>query len=1015
MDRQSSRSRFAVAFALVALAATAGQTQQDARILRLPASSEPGAALTPRAGGEGCDIEPNDGTFENAVGFLGTQKAANIAQRFPLPPAAAGSEWYLDDVCLTLTRDGSAGPSSFTFVVFRDEGGLPGDVLTLSTVEATLPAAPTATLCAEDFSYSLLGIDTIHVGLSWDPSQQNVFLTMDRNPATPAQVVSARSSAVGPEVLSGWSPITGIDPGFRAAGIGITLFASTPAWVTTPIASPSGAASTVEGVGDEGAIAVSLDAGAPGPTPRLDFASATLLGGIARQIHGGSDLLAITVFQDAAANRAFFSLHAPADDPASGQLTKITKLLDGVRFVGDEILPWPEGPDQFFFTLVDNPRHLLLGLLDVPAPGVPGPVEIDWHSSVDGSTASGGSEDPEPAVRADAAILDAAKAACMAIANTSFNLVLACKEVGDAFFHVVLAIGGSNIVSGSSGGLGPLLVNVPVRGEADTCALFSQVPGAGNPTPIQLRSVCGRPWSGASNVLFSDSLLPFGRRADTITYDAAQATHELGLASLPPQSDRPHDVLLFWQGDGNINVGCLDYDEAGQRLDLAGQDVIGATAGGRAVDWWAIPAGSPLDPAVIVTYPTPADVPWYRIIRRTPGTPCDWQVVYSGAVPGIKPGGLVPLASHHPGGIDSLFADGSIRWFKETRSDWALFAQLTSSSQAQTRAVVAGPALAHLERRTPRPCARGESVHCLGDGRFEVAVDWRTQDLQTGSAKRVDLTGDSGLFYFFNPDNLELIAKVLDACGSPFLSHWVFTAGLTDVEYVLEAFDTATGRRRHYVNAQKTAAQPVQDTSAFKPCPALSELDPSLLASTDAERGGRGSDLPAGVRRFSEPEAWTLPAWARDALAMRRVESGAKPVAAPVTSPTASRSNGPRPRLGDCTPGPQALCLSGGRFRVEAAWMTKDGAAGEGNTIPLTADTGAFWFFNSENVEILVKVLDACSTPFDSFWVFAAGLTNVEVTLTITDTETGMVKTYDNPLDRAFQPVQDTSAFLTCP
>ena len=49
------------------------------------------------------------------------------------------------------------------------------------------------------------------------------------------------------------------------------------------------------------------------------------------------------------------------------------------------------------------------------------------------------------------------------------------------------------------------------------------------------------------------------------------------------------------------------------------------------------------------------------------------------------------------------------------------------------------------------------------------------------------------------------------------------------------------------------------------------------------------------------------------------------------------------------------------------------------------------------------------------YWVFAAGLTNVEVTLTVRDTQSGSEKTYFNPLGTAFQPVQDTSAFETCP
>ena len=48
------------------------------------------------------------------------------------------------------------------------------------------------------------------------------------------------------------------------------------------------------------------------------------------------------------------------------------------------------------------------------------------------------------------------------------------------------------------------------------------------------------------------------------------------------------------------------------------------------------------------------------------------------------------------------------------------------------------------------------------------------------------------------------------------------------------------------------------------------------------------------------------------------------------------------------------------------------------------------------------------------YWVFAGGLTNVNVVMTITDTQTGAVRTYTNPQVTAFQPIQDTSAF-PCP
>ena len=79
----------------------------------------------------------------------------------------------------------------------------------------------------------------------------------------------------------------------------------------------------------------------------------------------------------------------------------------------------------------------------------------------------------------------------------------------------------------------------------------------------------------------------------------------------------------------------------------------------------------------------------------------------------------------------------------------------------------------------------------------------------------------------------------------------------------------------------------------------------------------------------------------------------------------------------------------------------------------LTPDTGYFWFFNPANIEVVVKVLDACSVD-GYFWVFGGGLTNLGVQLTVTDTLTGVTKTYDNTEGPAFQPIQDTR-FEACP
>jgi hypothetical protein len=62
---------------------------------------------------------------------------------------------------------------------------------------------------------------------------------------------------------------------------------------------------------------------------------------------------------------------------------------------------------------------------------------------------------------------------------------------------------------------------------------------------------------------------------------------------------------------------------------------------------------------------------------------------------------------------------------------------------------------------------------------------------------------------------------------------------------------------------------------------------------------------------------------------------------------------------------------------------------------------------------MVVKAVAGCPLN-DRYWVFAGGLTNVNVVMTVTDTQTGAVKTYINPQGTAFAPIQDTSAF-TCP
>ncbi|MDQ6894906.1 MAG: hypothetical protein M3167_19805 [Acidobacteriota bacterium] len=110
-----------------------------------------------------------------------------------------------------------------------------------------------------------------------------------------------------------------------------------------------------------------------------------------------------------------------------------------------------------------------------------------------------------------------------------------------------------------------------------------------------------------------------------------------------------------------------------------------------------------------------------------------------------------------------------------------------------------------------------------------------------------------------------------------------------------------------------------------------------------------------------------------------------------------------------CAPTATRLCLNGGRFAAEVSWRDFQGNTGSGHPVSLTGDTGYFWFFSSTNVELVVKVLDGRGIN-SSFWVFYGALSNVEYSMTVTDTLTGIVKTYANPSGN-LGSVADTSAF----
>lgn len=112
----------------------------------------------------------------------------------------------------------------------------------------------------------------------------------------------------------------------------------------------------------------------------------------------------------------------------------------------------------------------------------------------------------------------------------------------------------------------------------------------------------------------------------------------------------------------------------------------------------------------------------------------------------------------------------------------------------------------------------------------------------------------------------------------------------------------------------------------------------------------------------------------------------------------------------------QTLCLNeGDRFKVQVSFRTQQGDTGRGQIIPLNRDSGLFTFFDPNNAEILIKVLNSCPLAINKYWVFFAGTTNQQFTLTVTDTEADVVTYYEDPLGEVAETVLDIRAFDTCP
>ena len=152
------------------------------------------------------------------------------------------------------------------------------------------------------------------------------------------------------------------------------------------------------------------------------------------------------------------------------------------------------------------------------------------------------------------------------------------------------------------------------------------------------------------------------------------------------------------------------------------------------------------------------------------------------------------------------------------RGGEAAFVNSSWTQSSFEQICAAGQHLICLEDTPPTSLCRADAnTLCLGpDDRFAVRIEWETAQ-ESGMGQAVDIgRRDSGLFTFFDPNNLEMLVKVIEGCA--ITDHfWVFYGATTDVGFRLTVTDTLTEVERVYTNPLGMSAESIKDLTAF-PC-----------------------------------------------------------------------------------------------------------------------------------------------------------------------------------------------------
>ena len=157
---------------------------------------------------------------------------------------------------------------------------------------------------------------------------------------------------------------------------------------------------------------------------------------------------------------------------------------------------------------------------------------------------------------------------------------------------------------------------------------------------------------------------------------------------------------------------------------------------------------------------------------------------------------------------------------------------------------------------TRQSCIPSDTVLCVdnlpGDQRFQVTASYHTAQAGglSGTAQAVPLaplgTNHGGVFWFFSPDNPEMLVKVLNGCANT--DHfWVYISAGTNVAYTITVEDTFRANiAKTYTNPDLKPAVPIQDTLALASCH-------DCAVDSDCRTGLRCCPLPIQTRACLPP------------------------------------------------------------------------------------------------------------------------------------------------------------------